>query len=159
MSAITEIKTTLAGERKTFTCELLHRGAGEIVVAYRMPRDVDLEDVRLRADTLSLGYFRENRPYNAYHWVDENLASVALYFNISDATRIAADSVAWRDLAVDVLITPDGRCRVLDEDELPADIDPALRRYIDAARAELCRDPLSRLGEYDKLSRSLLQSG
>ena len=34
-----------------------------------------------------------------------------------------------------------------------------LRGYIDAARAELCRDPLSRLDEYDKLSRSLLESG
>ena len=159
MTAITEIKTTLAGERKTFACELLHRGPDEIVVAYRMPRDLELEDVLLRANTLSLGYFREDRPYNAYHWVDAGLASVALYFNISDHTRITAESVAWRDLAVDVLITPDGRCRVLDEDELPADIDPGLRRYIDAARAELCRDPLSRLDEYDKLSRSLLKSG
>lgn len=156
---ITEVKTTLAGERKTFDCELLHRGAGEIVVVYRMPRDVELEDVLLRADTLSLGYFREDRPYNAYHWVDADLATVALYFNISDRTRIDANSVAWRDLAVDVLITPDGRCRVLDEDELPADIEPELRRYIEAARADLCRDPLSRLSEYDKLSRSLLKRG
>jgi hypothetical protein len=156
---ITEIKTTLSGEQKTFACELLHRSAGEIVVVYRMPRDVKLEDIWLRANTLSLGYFREDRPYNAYHWVDAELATVALYFNISDRTRISADSVAWRDLTVDVLITPDGRCRVLDEDELPADIAPELRRYIDTARSELCRDPLSRLDEYDKLSRSLLTSG
>ena len=156
---ITEIKTTLSGERKTFACELLYRGEREVVVAYRMPRDVELEDVLLRADTISLGYFREDLPYNAYHWVDSGLASVALYFNISDRTRITADSVAWRDLMVDVLITPDGRCRVLDEDELPADIDPELHRYIDTARIELCRHPLSRLSEYDKLSRSLLESG
>ena len=127
---ITEIKTTLAGERKTFSCELLHREPGEVVVVYRMPRDVQLEDVMLRADTLSLGYFREDRPYNAYHWVDAGLDTVALYFNISDRTRIGDDSVAWRDLAVDVLIT-----------------------------AELCHDPLSRLNEYDKLSRSLLKRG
>ena len=117
------------------------------------------DPILLRADTLSLGYFREDRPYNAYHWVDTGLSSVALYFNISDRTHITADSVAWRDLTVDVLITPDARCRVLDEDELPVDIDAGLRRYIDAARAELCRDPLSRLDEYDKLSRSLLTSG
>ena len=48
-----------------------------------------LEDVLLRANTLSLGYFREDRPYNAYHWVDpKSIATVALYFNISDQTRI-----------------------------------------------------------------------
>jgi protein associated with RNAse G/E len=158
-ASITEIKTTLTGERKEFDCELLWRAPGEAVVIYRMPRDVRLEDVLLRENTLSLGYFWENRPYNAYHWIDASLDSVALYFNVSDRTRISAEAVAWRDLAVDVLITPDGRCRVLDEDELPADIEPALRAYIDAVRDDLCRDPLSLLDEYAKLTRSLVNSG
>jgi hypothetical protein len=156
---ITEIKTTLAGERKQFECELLCRAPGEAVIVYRMPRDRWLEDVLLEKNSLSLGYFWEDRPYNAYHWIDADLATVALYFNIGDRTRIDADSIAWRDLVVDVLMTPDGRCRVLDEDELPTDIDPGLSRYIESARAELCRDPLSRLNEYDKLSRSLLKLG
>jgi hypothetical protein len=60
---------------------------------------------------------------------------------------------------VDVLLTPDGRCRVLDEDELPADIDAGLLAYIDLTRDELCREPLSRLDEYDKLTRSLINRG
>jgi hypothetical protein len=156
---ITEIKHTLAGERKTFDCELLQRSASEVVVIYRMPRDVQLEDILLRRGTVSLGYFWADRPYNAYHWVDQRLDSVALYFNISDRTHIGEQSIEWRDLAVDILISPDGRCRVLDEDELPADIDADLRAYIDAARDELCRQPLSRLGDYDKLTRSLMQRG
>ena len=156
---ITEIKHTLAGERKTFDCELLQRSADEVVVIYRMPRDVQLEDILLRRGTVSLGYFWADRPYNAYHWIDQRLDSVALYFNISDRTRIGEQSIEWRDLAVDILISPDGRCRVLDEDELPADIDAGLRAYIDAARDELCHQPLSRLGDYDKLTRSLMQRG
>jgi len=156
---ITEIKHTLAGERKTFDCELLHCSPGEAVVIYRMPRDVQLEDIELRRGTLSLGYFWQDRPYNAYHWIDERFDSVALYFNISDRTQIGERTIEWRDLAVDILISPDGRCRVLDEDELPPDMDPALRAYVDAARDELCREPLSRLGEYDKLTRSLMQRG
>ena len=155
-ATITEIKTTLAGERKTFGCELLTRGAREVVVIYRMPRDRWLEDILLRGGTLSLGYFWEDRPYNAYHWIDASRDTVALYFNISDRTRISAQTIEWRDLAVDVLITPDGRCRVLDEDELPADTAAPLRRYIDAARDDLCREPLSSLTEYDKLTRSLI---
>ncbi len=156
---ITEIKTTLGGERKTFECELLRRGDGEAVIIYRMPRDVRLEDLLLRKGTISLGYFWEKRPYNAYHWIDQRLDTVALYFNIADGTRIGTDTIEWRDLALDILLTPDGRCRVLDEAELPRDIGAPLLAYIEKTRADLCADPLSRLNEYDKLSRSLLNRG
>jgi len=155
-NSITEIKTTLAGERKTFACELLQATATDAVVVYRMPTDHQLEDILLRKGTLSLGYFWQDRPFNAYHWIDARLDTVALYFNVSDNTIISAESIAWRDLVVDILITPDGRCRVLDEDELPADIDPELQHYIDQTRGQLCREPLSRLAEYDKLTRLLI---
>jgi len=155
-SSITEIKSTLDGRHQEFECELLTRAAGEAVVIYRMPQDVQLEDILLRKDSISLGYFWEDRPYNVYHWIDAQQDSVALYFNIADSTRIDQQVIEWRDLAVDVLITADGRCRVLDEDELPADLDAGLLRYIHTARDELCREPLSRLIEYDKLTRLLI---
>ena len=156
---ITEVKTTLTGARKEFECELLNRNPGEAVVIYRMPRDVQLEDVLLRKGSVSLGYFWQDRPYNVYHWIDEQQDSVALYFNIADRTFITKQAIEWRDLTVDVLITPDGRCRVLDEHELPADIDAELLAYINHTRDELCHEPLSRLGEYDKLTRSLINRG
>ncbi len=107
--SITEIKTTLAGERKTFACELLQATATEAVVVYRMPADHQLEDILLRKHTLSLGYFWQDKPFNAYHWIDTRLDTVALYFNVSDNTNISAESIAWRDLVVDILITPEGR--------------------------------------------------
>ena len=121
-----------------------------------MPCDVQLEDVLLRKGTVSLGYFWQNRPYNVYHWIDAQQNTVALYFNIADGTHISEQAIEWRDLTIDVLITPDGRCRVLDEEELPADIDATLRDFINQARDDLCREPLSRLDEYDKLTRSLI---
>ena len=121
---ITEVKTTLGGERKLFDCELLHHDETELVVIYRMPQGMRLEDVWLPQGTISLGYFWPDRPYNAYHWIDARQDTLALYFNIADGTRITDDCVEWRDLTVDVLLTPDGRCRVLDEDELPAALDP-----------------------------------
>ena len=155
-ASITEIKTTLLGECKTFACELLQATATDAVVIYRMPADHQLEDILLRKGTLSLGYFWQDKSYNAYHWIDAQDETVALYFNVSDNTIISAESIAWRDLMVDVLITPDGRCRVLDEDELPDDIDSGLRHYIDHTRDQLCREPLSRLAEYDKLTRQLI---
>jgi predicted RNA-binding protein associated with RNAse of E/G family len=153
---ITEIKTTLLGERETFTCELLQATVNDAVVIYRMPADHQLEDILLRKGMLSLGYFWQDKSYNAYHWIDAQQETVALYFNVCDSTIISTESIAWRDLMVDVLITPDGRCRVLDEDELPAGIDDELRHYIGHTRDQLCREPLSRLAEYDKLTRQLI---
>ena len=153
---IVEIKTTLAGECKRFDCELLKFTRGEVVVIYRMPRDVQLEDLLLPKDSISVGYFWEDRAYNAYHWIDGQSQTLALYFNICDNTRISAHQVAWRDLTVDVLITPDLRCRVLDEDELPDDIDSDLRAYIDSARTTLCADPQRLLFEFEARRRELL---
>ena len=155
-TSIVEIKTTLGGARKTFECELLSLQQNAAVVIYRMPADHQLEDLLLPKGSLSLGYFWEDRAYNAYHWIDEQCQTLALYFNICDNTRISAHQVAWRDLTVDVLITPDLRCRVLDEDELPDDIDSDLRVFIESARDALCIDPTRLLLEFEARSRELL---
>jgi len=153
---ITEVKTTLTGERKLFDCELLSLTAGEAVVIYRMPRDITLEDLLLPRGGRSLGYFWEDRAYNVYHWVDDNLQTLALYFNICDNTRISPAQIAWRDLTVDILVTPDLRCRVLDEDELPDDIDSKLLSRINATRDALCADAARLLLEFETRSRSWL---
>ena len=153
---ITEVKTTLAGNCQKFECGLLSWDAGEVVVSYRMPRDVRLDDLLLPKGALSLGYFWEDRAYNVYHWVDDNRLTLALYFNICDNTHISADQVAWRDLTVDILITPDLRCRVLDEDELPDDIDSELLSYINATRDALCQEPARLLFEFENRSLGFL---
>lgn len=121
-----------------------------------MPADLELEGVLLPAGTVSLGYFWENRTHNAYHWVDDNHQTLALYFNICDRTHISPQQIAWRDLTVDILITPDQRCRVLDEDELPDDLDPKLLTRINEARDLLCADPARLLQEFASRSRALL---
>lgn len=154
---ITEIKTTLDGRSKRFDCELLRLDPPrECIVIYRMPRDVELEGLLLPAGTVSLGYFWPHKPFNLYQWVDDRRRTLALYFNICDNTRIGADRIAWRDLCVDVMFTPDLRCRVLDEDELPDDIDPALRDYIEAARDALLTDPAHLLAVFAARARELL---
>ena len=121
-----------------------------------MPSDHQLEDLLLRKGTLSLGYFWEGRPYNAYHWVGDNQQTLALYFNICDSTHISPEQVAWRDLTVDVLITPDQRCRVLDEDELPDDLDRDLLSHINTTRDLLCAEQQQLVREFEASSRTLL---
>jgi len=153
---VSEVKTTLDGRRQQFDCERIRYSAGETVLLYRMPTDLQLEDLLLCKGTLSLGYFWEDRAYNAYHWVDDNQQTLALYFNICDNTHISAEQVAWRDLTVDILITPDQRCRVLDEDELPDDIDCKLLSYINATRDLLCADPQCLLHKFETSGRALL---
>ena len=56
----------------------------------------------------------------------------------------------------DVLLTPDRRCRVLDEDELPDDLDTRLQIYIDAARDRLVADSEALLDEFGRRSAELL---
>ena len=153
---ITELKTRLDGGCQRFDCECLRAGEDETVVTYRLPSAIRLEDVWLPQGCLSLGYFWEARSYNAYHWVDDNRHTLALYFNVCDNTRITPEQVAWRDLTVDVLITPDLRCRVLDEDELPDDLEPELLAYINDTRDALCAEPERLLREFDRRSRALL---
>ena len=119
---ILEIKNTLAGERKEFLCELCAREDGHAVVLYRLKREVNLAGVRMPAGTLSFGHYWTDRHYNVYHWLLPDGTTKAYYFNLADRTCIRDDAVEWRDLVVDVMVTPDGAARVLDEDELPADL-------------------------------------
>ena len=153
---ILEVKETLAGERREFRCDLVSLAVDEVVVSYRSPVAGVVEDVSLPAGTLSLGYFWEAHPYNAYHWLAPDGETLGLYFNISEATRITPERVEWRDLVVDVLVTPDGRCRVLDENELPANLDTALRRRIEATRDALCREHARHLEVFEARTRKFM---
>ncbi len=155
---ILEIKEALHGGRQEFACTPLTVGTDEAVLLYRVPRAGRVADLDLPTGTLSLGYFWTARPYNAYHWLTPEGRTLGLYVNIADRTRIAPEAVSWRDLVLDLLVTPDGRCRVLDEDELPADLDATLRATITAASAEALRDHAGLLAEIEGRSAPLLRA-
>jgi len=154
---ILEVKETLKGERKEFPCTPCAVAEDEVVILYKVPREGRVEDVVLPAGTLSLGYFWATRPYNAYHWVTPKGKTIGLYFNISEGADITPQQVVWRDLVVDVLVTPDGRCRVLDEDELPVEMDVSLRQRINGIREELVRQHETLLAEIEARSVCLLR--
>jgi hypothetical protein len=155
---ILEVKETLTGERREFPCTLLAVAQDEVVLLYRLPYETSVADLFLPAGTLSLGYFWTMRPYNAYHWLTTDGHTLGLYFNISDRPHLTSQRMVWRDLVVDVLVTPDGRCRVLDEDEVPVDVDPSLRLRIEAARDELLRQHKALLAEVEARSGELLRA-
>ncbi|MCP4304364.1 MAG: DUF402 domain-containing protein [bacterium] len=75
---------------------------------------------------------------------------------LGGATRISSQRVAWRDLVVDVLVNPDGGCRVLDEDQLPIDLDRGLRRRIESTRDTLCRDHARHRDDIEARTRAFM---
>jgi hypothetical protein len=152
---IIEVKRTLAGTRKEFTCILCDLREDAAVVLYESWRDAEVAGLTLPRGTLSFGYFWSARLYNAYHWLTPNGQTLGLYFNISDHTRISPERICWRDLMVDVLVTPDGRCRVLDEEELPRDLEAELRQRIEATRDDLLAEHGTLLGQIERRSAIL----
>jgi hypothetical protein len=153
---ILEIKEKLSGTRHEFASALLHRGEREAVSLYILPSDGGLGGVPLREGTRCLGFFWEERAYNVYYAVDDAGALIVCYINLSDRTTITPDAIVWRDLIVDVVITPDGTCLVLDEDELPADLDPSLGASIAATRDELVTEHPALLADLAERAAVLL---
>lgn len=112
---IKEIKHTLAGERQEFVCRLLERSPDRAVLLYPITQGRRVADVLIPDNSTTYAYYWTDRPYNVYHWVDEDGRTVAYYVNLAADVTIRTHAVEWTDLAVDLLITPDGAIRILDE--------------------------------------------
>lgn len=159
-TTITERKTRLDGSDVEYTCEaLLVEPGRRAVVRYVTDRDRPLEgtDLVLRKGTVTIGHFWIDRPYNVYHWLAEG-RTVALYVSIAADTTIEPDRITYRDLVVDVLIRPSGAIEILDEEELPASIEPRFRLAI-AKALETCVTEARRLSaEIERETRSAIPS-
>jgi uncharacterized protein DUF402 len=154
---VLEVKRRLDGSVRTYPCEAAEIAADRAVLLYRLPGQGRVADLVLPAGTLTVAYYWTERPYNVYHWIAPpepgcaasrtppndprgaaNVANapsgqtLAYYFNLSGPVRIGPDRLEWEDLEVDVLVTPDGRVQILDEDAVPAS---AAARLPEIARA------------------------
>lgn len=145
-SPIKEIKHTLAGERQEFVCRLLERSPDRVVLLYPIIHARRVVDILLPANSVTYAYYWTDRPYNVYHWVDADGRTIAFYINLAGGTTIRQDAVEWHDLAVDLLITPDGTIRVLDEDDAAVMSSGALAQ-IAAAQAQALADREALLAE------------
>ncbi len=129
--AVTERKVRLDGTVEDFRCELLALEAGRhAVLRYVLDRDWHVAGtILIPKGAITVSHYWVDRPFNVYHWVHEG-RTLALYVNIADRTQIAPTLVSYRDLVVDVLVRPSGAIEILDEEELPADLEPAARKSI-----------------------------
>ena len=84
---------------------------------YERP-DVDFYGLTIRRGDRMLETFYSNRWYNVFAIHDGPLGALkGWYCNITRPARLEAAEVFAEDLALDLLVYPDGRTRVLDEDE------------------------------------------
>jgi uncharacterized protein len=154
---ILEVKRTLGGTVLTFPCEAAEVTPRRAVLRYTAPQARRIADVELPVGTDTIAYYWIDRPYNVYHWVSPAGETLAWYFNVSGFVRIGDGRVEWEDLEVDVLVTPDFRARVLDEDRLPADLPASQRAAIAAGRARVLEEYTTVAREVEAASREFLR--
>ena len=143
---------------------------GEVTVTYEgelaevLPDGVRI-DARWTRPPLPLGYttfetgdrFTEwyftDRWYNIFEIASDHGALKGWYCNVAEPAIITADTIACRDLHLDVWVEPHGAIRVLDEDEFEQDtaLDGMLRRNARAAVDELLRMVAQRAQPFDRI--------
>jgi len=152
---VLERKVRLDGTHDDFMCEpLLVRPGERAVLRYRVDRDWVVAGGALVVPkgAVNLAHYWMDRPYNVYHFV-VGARTLAYYCNVAEPTAIRDDLVEYVDLAVDVLIDPNGTATVLDEDELPDDLAPARRKHIAKALEELLSHPRRLVARIEEESR------
>jgi predicted RNA-binding protein associated with RNAse of E/G family len=115
---ITEIKRNIGKPDQTFSCRLLRHGGDRIVISYRSTRPYRAAGLHLPAGTLTLAYYQEQLPYILWKMLGPDEHLIGYYVHLCDDVRITGETVAYRDMMLDIWFFPDGSHRLLDEDEL-----------------------------------------
>jgi len=120
MGSITVLKLNLAGQETwRYTGRVLERHADRIVLEAHFNRDdIPFHGILLRRGDRFVETFYSDRWYNVFemHDCDDDRLK-GWYCNIGRPADIGEETVSYIDLALDLLVYPDGRQLVLDEDE------------------------------------------
>lgn len=154
LPTITEVKRRLTGPAKSFSCRVVDRQPQRLVVLFISTTAVPVHDLVLPIGTVTFGYFWPDRAYNVYHWMSPAGATLAFYVNLADDTSFTEENLLWRDLAIDILMTP-ARTIVLDEHELPSALDEETRQRIGRAQREVLDQAATIRDEIDAASTAL----
>jgi protein associated with RNAse G/E len=102
-----------------YPTRLLARGQGWILVEGDFDRDdVVFRDWSVRRGDRMVEIFYADRPYNVFAVHDGSAGGLkGWYCNITRPARLSPADVYFEDLALDLVVFPDGRSLVLDEDE------------------------------------------
>lgn len=95
---------------------------GEVVVVRCIfePREVRLGDLTFSQGDLLIECYYRHQPFNVFTLYAPTGRLKGWYCNVLERTLFSDGSIRWADLALDLLVTPDGARTVLDEDEFEA---------------------------------------
>ena len=140
---ITVKKLNLAGEVTwIYTGYVLQRDDTKVVLEARFNRpDTPFFDIMLKQNDRFVETFYTDRWYNIFEIHDRDDDQLKVWYcNLGRPALLEPGTVSYVDLALDLLVYPDGRQVVLDEDEyalLP--LDAAEKSQVEAALQELQR--------------------
>lgn len=123
-------------ETLRYTGRVLRRGPQHVQLEAFFTRDDMLfHDIPLGKHDRFVETFYSDRWYNVFEMYDREHGGLkGWYCNIGYPAEIQDGAVSYRDLALDLLVYPDGRQLVLDEDEFAAlDLPESTRRKAQAA--------------------------
>lgn len=138
---ITVVKLDISGkETWRYQGRILHQqGSRLILEAFFDREDMLFQGMPLRRGDRFVETYYTDRWYNIYEIhsrADDSLRG--WYCNVSLPARLEGDKLFFTDLALDLLVFPDGRQIVLDEDEFNRlDLTPQVRQQAISALREL----------------------
>lgn len=102
--------------------EVIHADTDSVVVRCPWTREepLDLGPFVLEAGDVFVEYYYRDEWFNIMAVYGADGALKGWYCNITAPAEITADTIHWFDLALDLLVLPDGRATVMDEDEFAA---------------------------------------
>jgi predicted RNA-binding protein associated with RNAse of E/G family len=140
MKRCLEKKRYLSGAEVTFACNLVALEKGFGILKHVIDRQWQVSSLTLRPGSVTYAFYWTDRPYNLYWWLDEGGETLGHYFNLADSVSLSPHEFVWRDLVVDILLLPSGQVQVIDEDELPGDLNEGLKVFIASAKQQVLQN-------------------
>ncbi|MGH2587021.1 MAG: DUF402 domain-containing protein [Dehalococcoidia bacterium] len=158
--SVVESKETLDGRVESFACAALLLSPRLAVVRFDHPGERRTGGFFFPAGSYTVGYFWRSRSYNCYRIAGPDTRVIAYRFDVVDRVRIRAGHVHYRDLLLDIWVSPSGDVTVEDEDELQEAVargllTPAEQNLIHRTRRLLLRDHARVLHEVEQIAHRL----
>jgi len=150
LQTIIEKKHFLDGTLIEYNCTLVHIEEKLGILKYIVEKPYNISGLILPKGTVTYGFYWTDRRYTLYRWYYRG-KNIGNYFNIADRIKLEDNEFHWRDLILDVLVKFDHTPQILDEDELPENIDEELRKYIDQSIDDIMTNFMEILAETDLL--------
>lgn len=137
---ILETKESLDGRQESFACTALRIGRSFAIVRFDHPAERRVAGFFFPAGSYTVGFFWSRRTYNCYRFTGPDRVPIAYRFDVVDRVRIRPGRVSYRDLLLDLWVSPAGAVTVEDEDDVVVAaasglLDPRQQATIERTRA------------------------